>query len=290
MLPPPALSPPPLPLPTGASVPDPSPALPPPLVAFAPACPPALAPATEESLAEEHAGATTSAAANHVNALGLAFTACQPHTREAGWHSAVLHGLRPAKPGLRPFRFLICRTLRKVRTVTATRDLRGNSRGWRAPAMHHCGRVERGRAIQRPFTARRRTRAAYRAHADFIPSPTARWRRYQAPERLRPFGTTGSSRTLKGVAPEPFVGIVHPDPSSDPSQGSVRESLLRIALERRSPVEILVLVHAKLHLPADRRAFDVARRDLSHKGLVALAARTLVNTVPRKSGTFATQG
>jgi hypothetical protein len=91
------------------------------------------------------------------------------------------------------------------------------------------------------------------------------------------------------MATEPSVGLTRPEPSADPPPGSVQERLLRITLERCSAVQILVLVHAKLHLPADRRAFDVARRDLSHKALVALAARTLVNIVPRKSGTFAAQ-
>jgi hypothetical protein len=93
----------------------------------------------------------------------------------------------------------------------------------------------------------------------------------------------------KGTALEPLVGNMRPDLASDPAPISVHERHLRVALEKCSSLQIVALVHAKLHLPADRRAFEEARRDLSRKALVGLAARTLVSIVPRKSGMIPAQ-
>ena len=109
---------------------------------------------------------------------------------------------------------------------------------------------------------------------------------------MSPSGGIASSFSLNGTAVEPFVSTMRPELAPDPAPGSIQERHLRIGLERCPAVQIVVLVHAKLHLPADRRAFDEARRGLSHKSLVVLAARTLVNIVPRKSatsGTFSSQ-
>ncbi|MGO8991808.1 MAG: hypothetical protein ACLQVI_00660 [Polyangiaceae bacterium] len=67
---------------------------------------------------------------------------------------------------------------------------------------------------------------------------------------------------------------------------NVEEWRLRSAIEKCSTGQIVALVHAKLLSLADRRAFETERRDLNHRDLVTLAAKTLANAAPRASGRY----
>jgi hypothetical protein len=61
---------------------------------------------------------------------------------------------------------------------------------------------------------------------------------------------------------------------------------LRSMLEPCSTGQIVALVHAKLPAVADRRAFELARQNLNHRDLVALAAQALADAAPRRSGQY----
>ena len=61
---------------------------------------------------------------------------------------------------------------------------------------------------------------------------------------------------------------------------------LRTMLEPCSTGQIVAIVHAKLPAVADRRAFELARQNLAHRELVALAAMTLAQAAPRRSGQY----
>jgi hypothetical protein len=57
-------------------------------------------------------------------------------------------------------------------------------------------------------------------------------------------------------------------------------------LDACSTGQIVAIVHAKLSAVADRRAFELARQNLTHRQLVALAATTLAEAAPRRSGQY----
>ncbi len=57
-------------------------------------------------------------------------------------------------------------------------------------------------------------------------------------------------------------------------------------LEPCSTGQIVAAVHAKLAAVADRRVFELARQNLTHRELVALAAKTLADAAPRRSGQY----